>query len=107
MVVTPLKEKRACPSCQEKTLITNDVEKFDDSMYHHCLNCGYEFSDNEQIRKFREDEKKDKKQNPWNTGVLVLAAMLVTIMAIELGRSDDLGTQVDTQPIRINLLRDQ
>ncbi len=84
-VLEEIKSKRACPACQQKKLITNDSEKFDDVIFNHCLNCGYEFSENEQQRKFHDgQDKKERDESPWNMGAAVLLAMIVTILAINI-----------------------
>jgi predicted RNA-binding Zn-ribbon protein involved in translation (DUF1610 family) len=46
--------KRSCPSCGHNCLVTNDAEKFDEVVYNHCLNCGYEFPENKH--EFSENE---------------------------------------------------
>ncbi len=88
--------KRACPACGKKKLLTNDNEKFDDDMHHLCLNCGHEFSDNEQLRKYRDGEKKDEKL-PWSEGSTVLAAMLAVIFMIMLSQQSDVPDPVAPQ----------
>lgn len=83
------KSKRACPSCGQKKLITNDAEKFDEIVYHHCLNCGYEFSENEQQRKYHDSkEKAEKGEASWNKGIALLLLMGATILAIKLSESN-------------------
>ncbi len=79
------KSKRACPSCGEKKLVTNDDEKADEFIHNHCLNCGCQFSENEDQRKYNKSkDKKERDESPWNMGVTVLLAMIVTILVINL-----------------------
>lgn len=57
--------KLSCPACGQhrlvtndaEKLITNDAEKFDAVVYSHCLNCGYEFSENKQQRKYHDSQR--------------------------------------------------
>ena len=88
--LSPIKKsKQACPCCLEHLLITNDNFKTDDLMYHHCVNCGYEFFDTEQIRKSRERESnRPGDDQPWNMGFILLVAMAVTLMIITLSDQD-------------------
>jgi uncharacterized membrane protein YvbJ len=83
------KSKRACPSCGQNKLITNDSEKFDDVIFSHCLNCGCEFSENEQQRKFHDSQsKKEREDSPLNTGMALLFAMIITILVINISNSN-------------------
>ena len=79
------KSKQACPSCQEHLLITNDNIKTDDLMYHHCVNCGYEFFDTERVRKAKERESyRPGDDQPWNMGFILLVAIVITLMIMAL-----------------------
>jgi len=92
------KSKTACPRCDQKKLITNDSEKSDEVMYSHCLNCGFEFSENELQREYRKDQdKKDRDDSPWNVGVIIAIAMVVTILSINLSRQNTTDEAVPTQ----------
>jgi Zn ribbon nucleic-acid-binding protein len=96
------KSKRACPSCKENKLVTNDAEKFDEVVYNHCLNCGYEFPENEQQRKFRDSkEKAEKGETSWNTGIALLLAMGATILAIKLTQSNP--TFNEPEPVQLGV----
>lgn len=65
--------------------IDDRADEFDNFMYYHCMNCGGEFSESEQQRDLRDStEEGEKSDTPWNTGILILLAMLVTILVIRL-----------------------
>jgi DNA-directed RNA polymerase subunit RPC12/RpoP len=84
-----INSKRACPNCGQKKLITNDVEKFGEVVYNHCLNCNYEFSEDEQQRKYRDSkEKAGKGESSGNTGFALLIAIGAIILAIDLSQSN-------------------
>lgn len=92
------KSKTACPRCDQKKLITNDSEKSDEVMYNHCLNCGFEFSENEQQREYRKDQdRKGREDSPWNAGFILAIAMIVTILSINLSRQNATNEAVPTQ----------
>ncbi len=92
------KSKTTCPRCEEKKLSTNDSEKFDEVMYNHCLNCGFEFSENEQQREYRKDQdKKDRDDSPWNIGIVIAIAMIATILTINLSEQNNPDEAVPTQ----------
>ncbi len=91
------KSKHACPSCQEHLLITNDNFKTDDLMYHHCVNCGYDFFDDEQTRKMRERQDKNPGDDqPWNIGFILMAAMVTVVAMIALS---DRGTRREVETV--------
>jgi hypothetical protein len=95
------KSKRACPGCDRNKLITNDVEKFDDIVFSHCLNCGCEFSEDEQHRKYRDSKnKKDNEENSWDAGIALLLAMGATILAINLSDLNN-SNQPESTQVRI------
>ena len=97
------KSKTACPRCDQKKLITNDSEKFDEVMYNHCLNCGFEFSENEQQREYRKDQgKNDRDDSPWNAGLFLAIAMVATILTINLNRPNTNNEAAPT-PARFQL----
>ena len=92
------KSKTACPRCNQKKLVTNDSEKSDEVMFNHCLNCGFEFSENGQQREYRKDQdKKDRDDSPWNMGVILVVAMVITILSINLSRPNTTDETVPTQ----------
>ena len=83
------KTKESCPLCEQPYLYTNDAEAYDDIVHYSCLNCGHVFYENDEQRKRRKGKKKDKNQNPWPEGFLVLIAMLATIAAINSVRENE------------------
>ena len=95
-----LKQKEECPRCREKYLYSNDSSSLDSIMDFTCLRCGHSFYENEQQREYRKDnDKEDKTRNPWDSGILVLAAMLAVILAINLDRRNEIpNTQVTPPP---------
>ena len=96
------KSKQACPSCQEHLLITNDNSKTDDLMYHHCVNCGYEFFDTERDRKSRERESSQPGDDqPWSMGFILLVAIVITLMIMTLS---DRETRREIEPVPQNRL---
>jgi len=72
-------------------------------MLHLCQNCGYEFTDNEQIREYRDDTQKDEKESPWSVGFLVLIAMVITILTIQLVQPNTAGTPAGSPQPEQNL----
>ena len=92
-----------CPSCSKQHLYTNDSDKFDDIVHYDCMACGYGFYEDEQGRKRRKEKKKeDGERNLWNGSALILAAMLATILLINLERSRDPITDVRSEPTQLN-----
>lgn len=92
------KSKTACPRCHQKKLITNDSEKSDEVVFNHCLSCGFEFSENGQQREYRKDQDtKDRDDSPWNVGVIIAIAMVVTILSINLSRPNTTDEAAPTQ----------
>ena len=92
------KSKRACPGCKRNKLITNDVEKFDNFVFNHCLSCGCEFSEDEQHRKYWDSKnKKDKEESSWDVGIALLLAMGATILAINLSEPSNFNEPDSTQ----------
>ncbi|MGB7249198.1 MAG: hypothetical protein WBC73_09685 [Phormidesmis sp.] len=111
MVQTTLqayKSKRACPVCHEKKLTTNDIEKFDEVMHYHCLNCGYEFFENEEQRKFNKDKanKEAEGEQPWAAGTIILILMVAAILSITLSeQAEDQSPELSRPTDRTELRR--
>ncbi|MGB3296976.1 MAG: hypothetical protein WBA76_01810 [Phormidesmis sp.] len=101
--VKDFKSKATCPRCSERKLDTNDSEKIDIVIYHHCLSCGFEFSENEQQREYRKDkEKKDSSDSPWNAGIWLAIAMIATILTVGLSENNN-ANNVEPDQVRFEL----
>lgn len=81
-----INSKRSCPCCEQKKLVTNDSEAIDEVVHYHCYSCGFEFSENDAQREYRDGLTSSDDESPWDSGFLVLIAMLVTILTLHLQR---------------------
>lgn len=95
--------KWACPACKQNRIITthqaDQVEpkrfmlsktpslesalNIKERMFHHCLDCGHEFSENESEKALRENKARDEGDQPWAAGSVFLILMLAAIFVIQ------------------------
>jgi predicted RNA-binding Zn-ribbon protein involved in translation (DUF1610 family) len=76
------KSKKACPCCGENKLFTNASEGIDENRDYCCLNCGYQFFENEEQRAFNELKGRNKDDLSWSMGTFTLFAMLIVVLLI-------------------------
>lgn len=93
------KSKRACPSCSEKKLYTNDSEKFDTVVHYHCLNCGVQFSETEDQRElFKQKADKKGSSSSNSLGVMVILLLFAVILAVVVSGEDELNPELEFEP---------
>lgn len=95
-----LYSKKPCPICEEHKLTTNSTAKVDAIMRYRCLNCGNEFSEDEDERRNsdRGVSRKTAQESSLGSGAIVLMLMVATILAILLYGEED-RQRDDLQPL--------
>ena len=86
--------KKTCPNCQKKgTLTTNDVPKVDPIIHYRCLQCGCEFSENEEQAKAAEKKASSNKSGdesqPFAIWIVLIVVTVATIFAILLTEREE------------------
>jgi len=114
LLVDTIKSKWACPQCKAKNIINtcttvqlepkrcmvDSAPTMDESIHYHCLNCGYEFAENEDQKKMRERAAKDEiPKLPYTTGFLVTVLMLLVIGIIQVSNGSILSGSEETQDL--------
>ncbi|NJM96418.1 MAG: hypothetical protein HC800_03685 [Phormidesmis sp. RL_2_1] len=84
-----IKSKDYCRNCEAKKLDNDSLAKDGNTVFHHCLNCGFEYWDTEAEKKYyqkyhKDSDKKTGDDQPWGAGSIIFLLMLVTILAITL-----------------------
>ncbi|MEL7226508.1 MAG: hypothetical protein AAGL17_17155 [Cyanobacteria bacterium J06576_12] len=69
-------------------------------MRWHCLNCNHTFSEDENQKKFRQQQEKDGKEKKAENsyGITIIAFMLITILAILMSQQQE-AAQDNLQPV--------
>ncbi|MEO1446188.1 MAG: hypothetical protein AAFV46_08120 [Cyanobacteria bacterium J06635_11] len=90
-VLDSIKLKKACTNCGGHRLSTHNNLKIDDAMYYQCLDCGFEFFEDEAEQEFsKQKAKKNKEGNQSLTiGYVLIFAMLTVILAINITRREE------------------
>ncbi len=95
-----LRSKGYCRNCRTHKLTDNVVAKDEVVAFHHCINCGFQYRDTEDSKKFYDDKYDNKTpadDQPWGQGSFVLILMLITIVVIQVANRQE---QTETvQPV--------
>jgi hypothetical protein len=87
--IKEINSKKACYCCKQKKLLTNDMEDIDEIIHYHCLNCGYEFCEGKEQRQLEELKSNNNDHIPWNSGAVILLAMIITVFVINMGEQTE------------------
>jgi hypothetical protein len=90
--------KKACSCCEQNKLITNDREDIDEIMHYHCLNCGYDFFEGKEQKQLEKLKSYDKGHIPWNSGAVILLAMIITVFVINIGEQTEHHSRFSQHP---------